>query len=104
MRSNVWKMSSTKIDIQYDVTLAFIISDIILGIYLSILGDDIFRTLEYITLYTTLVYIIDTNFVHVNTINIYTRLQALVLTFKYKFLSKSRDARKVIKLLFNKKL
>ena len=69
MRSNVWKMSSTKIDIHYDVTLASIISDIILG--LSILGDDIFRTLEriheYITLYTTLVYIINTNFVHVNT-------------------------------------
>ena len=74
MRSNVWKMSSTKIDIQYDVTLAFIISDIILGIYLSILGDDIFRTLEYITLYTTLVYIINTNFVHVNTINVFTKM------------------------------
>ena len=51
MRSNVRKMSSLEhryIKTKYDVTLASIISDVILGFYLSVLGDDIFRTLERI--------------------------------------------------------
>ena len=48
MRSNVRKMSSNKIDTQCDVTDYRGKSDVILGIYISILGDDIFFTLEHI--------------------------------------------------------
>ena len=59
MRSNVRKMSSSKIDkYKYDVTLASKISDVILCFYLSILGYDNFRRLEPIEsnpdYYTTL--------------------------------------------------
>ena len=64
MRSNVRKMSSNKIDTQCDVTDYRGESDVILGIYISILGDDIFRTFEHIEsnlpYYTTLIHIIST--------------------------------------------
>ena len=60
MRSNVRKMSSNQIDTQCDVTDYRGESDVILGIYISIFGDDIFRTLEHIEsnlpYYTTLIH------------------------------------------------
>ena len=51
MCSNVRKMWSPRereINTQYDVTNYGGESDVILGIYLTILGDDIFRTFEHI--------------------------------------------------------
>ena len=51
MRFNARKMSSPRIDwkkTSFDVILAFIISDVIWGLNLSILEDEIFRTLERI--------------------------------------------------------
>ena len=47
MRSKVRKMSSSKID-KEKINIASIVSDAILGFYLSILGDYIFRTWERI--------------------------------------------------------
>ena len=44
----MWSPREREINTQYDVTNYGGESDVILGIYLSILGDDIFRTFERI--------------------------------------------------------